>query len=240
MARLYLSAHEFIKQKPFKVYVPAFYHPHLPSDIKNPVAQRAVRPNSFRMTSTGRRNPALMRQTADASQMELASFSIEIMLDMFQKKIEFELADENDLPEILDGLDWYLKSLEPDVKLGSEHYIAYARLVISWRSEVYKHYYRYMKNNPTVLESLYPNNNKTQNLLHLMSIGGGIRKENLELDPLRAKARPPYDVDTVIPKEVVPDERDDFSMENSYGIGSVNPMTDTGKDFNFEDFLKKG
>lgn len=240
MPVLYLSAVEWIKKRNFDVAVPAFYHPYLPEEMKNPKAAPLTRPHRFGMTPMRRRELTPFRQIVDESQIQSASYSVEIMLDMFQKKIEFTIINDDDIPEIFDGLDRYLLSLKADVELGLEHAVAYAKLVIRWRAEVYKHYYRYMQLNPTAKEALYPNNNPTKNLLHLMSMASGVRKEQLELDPLKARARPPYDVEGSLPKEKVLDNQEDFEMGSSLGLSSGTILSDDGKDFNFDDFLKRG
>lgn len=237
MARYFLSAVEFIKNRNFEVLVPAFYHPHVPAEMLNSKPAPLERPNRFKPVATKRRLPVPFYQPIDPNQLQRASYSIEIMLDMFRKKVEFQIAHDEDIPEIFDGLDRYLLSLQQDVETGNERSIEYARLVIAWRGEVYKHYYRYMKTHPAALEKLYPNNNPTQNLLHLMS-STGIRKENLALDPLRAKAEPPYQVDAVTPKGPDEFQSEDSMIESSLGLSKNFNFNDDGKDFNFDDFLK--
>lgn len=240
MPVLYLSAVEWIKKRNFDVAVPAFYHPHLPEDMKNPKVAPLTRPHRFGMTPMKRRNPTPFRHVVDESQIQSASYSVEIMLDMFQKKIEFTIINDDDIPEIFDGLDRYLLSLKSDVEMGLEHAVVYAKLVISWRAEVYKHYYRYMQLNPTAKAALYPNNNPKDNLLNLMSMAGGIRGEKLELDPLRARAKPPYDLEKSQPKENPGGYREDLDMGSSLGLSAGTILSDDGKDFNFDDFLKRG
>lgn len=241
MAQYFLSAFEYIKTKVFDVWVPEFYHPHLPEHMLDPRPAPLERVNRFRAVTTKRRSPMPFRRIEDPHQMQKASYSIEIMLDMFRKKVEFELCNEEDIVEILDGLDRYLLSLENDVKLGEERAVEYAKLVINWREEVYKNYYRYMKLNPAALEKLYPNNNPTQNLLYLMSAVSGVKKENLELDPLRARAEPPYRVEKIIPQNNDGIKVGEMEFETSLGLSKASSLlNDDGKDFNFDDFLNRG
>lgn len=235
---IYLSAAEYIKKREFELSVPEFYHPHLPEDFRNPPAFKRQRPNPYQMTAVKRRHPSSFRHIVDPNQMQKASYSIEVMLDMFQKKIEFEVSNDEDFVEILDNIDRYLLTLQPEVQMGVEAVVAYARLMVSWRKEVYKHYYRYMKTHPAALEKLYPNNNTTQNLLHLFSIAGGIREGKGELDPLRAKAFPPYDIEEHQPKDKTAVD-DEMGIESSLGLSMSNMLTDDGKGFNFEDFVGK-
>lgn len=238
MAILYLSAVEYIKKRPFDVNAPAYYFPHLPEEMKNPTVAKIERPGPFRMTSMSRKNPLPFRQTPDPTQMQLCSYTIEVMIEMFQKQIEFEIVNEDDIPEIFDAVDRYLLSLREDVAIGVEHIIEYAKLVVRWRTELYKHYYRYMTNHPAALEALYPNNDRKKNLVSLMSIG--IRQENLDLDPLRSKAKPPYDIEEQQPKPTVIDGEDAFQMETSLGLSQNGFTVDDGSKFDFEDFLKRG
>ena len=170
MAQIYLSAVDYIKNKPFDVWVPAFYHPHIPQEMVHKNAAPLGRTNPYRWTDLNRRNMTPFYQPHDASQMQRASYPIEIMLDMFQKKIEFELGSEDDVPEIFDALDRYLLSLKDNVADGNEAVIEYARLVLRWRAEMYKHYFRYMQTHPAALANLHPNNNKEQSLVRRISV----------------------------------------------------------------------
>ena len=238
MAPLFLSVVEFIKNRNFEVIVPAFYHPHMPAEMVNPKPAPLEKVNRHRMVAVNRRHSAPFNPVEDPDRLQRASYSIEIMLDMFRKKIEFQIVNQDDIPEIFDGLDRYLLSIKTDVEMGNERSVEYARLVIAWREEVYKHYYRYMKEHPAAMEKLYPNNDPTKNLLHLMSLMGGVRKDIANLDPLRARAEPPYRVDAVLPVSKSGNTAEDF-MESSLGLsGGGMPLNDDGKGFDFEDFLK--
>lgn len=240
MALYYLSAVEFIKNRNFEVWVPAFYHPHMPEDMLNSKPQPVAKTNRWKMVTKNQRNPLPFQQHTDPNQMQRASYSIEIMLDMFRKKIEFQIALEDDIPEIFDGLDRYLMSIKPDVEVGVERTIEYAKLVLAWREEVYKHYYRYMQSNTNAMDRLYPNGSPTKNLVHLMSLVSGVRQETRNLDPLRARANPPYRIDAIVAP--LPGQRSDgtFELEDSLGISTSTLLNDDGRDFNFDDFLKQG
>ena len=240
MARFFFSAVEFIKERRFEVYVPAFYHPVLPQEMLNPKPAPLERPNPWKKVATRRRDPTPFRQLQDPNQLQRASYTIEIMLDMFRKKIEFIIANDDDIPEMFDGVDRYLESIKPDVSLGVERTVDYARLVVAWRGELYKHYYRYMKTHPTALDKLYPGEDKNKNIFALLSAVGTDADPALSIDPLLSKRNPPYDIDKTIPggdKQQTAQQR----VEDLLGISSNSgPVVDDGRDFNFEDFLRKG
>jgi hypothetical protein len=237
---LYLSPVEFIKNRPFELYVPAFFHPHIPDDMKNPTLAPMERVNRFRMVPVRRKNTTPFRHVFDPHQRQRAAYPIEVMLEMFQKQIEFEHVYDEDVVEVFEGIDRYLVSLRDDVIAGSEKVITYVRFLLRFREEVYKHYYRYMMSNPTSLASLYPNNDTKKNIFALLSALSGTSKETFNLDPLRAKGIPPLDLNALMPKEKTEDKADG-DLERSYGIGSGKAMVaDDSRDFNFEDFLKKG
>lgn len=234
---LYLSAVEFVKKRPFDVYVPAFYHPNMPDDLVNPSRAPLERVNRFKMVATKKRNPAPFYRPLDPHQLQRAAYTIENMLVMFNKQVEFELVNEEDVVEIFEGIDRYLETLREDIRAGSEPAVEYARLLIKWREEVYKHYYRYMMTHPTSLETLYPNNDKKQNIFALLSALNGTSQETLNLDPLRAKAKPPYEINDVKPGEKVTNS--DMDIESSLGLSKKGIMQDDGRDFNFDDFIKR-
>jgi len=237
MAKLYLSAVEFVKKREFEVFIPAYYDPNTPSEMINRTPRKLERPNSWKSVSTRRRDTTPFYQPLSHDQIVKSAFSLEGMLVMFHKQVEFELVYEEEIVEVFDGIDRYLVSLKVDVEMGSERVIDYVNLMLKWRAEVYKHYYRFMKMNPSALERLYPNNDPTQNLLYLMKMGGGLRSNEDELDPLRARAKPPYSVEAIVPKEAVEDVRIDIG--SSLGLSSDHVINDDGRDFNFDDFLKR-
>jgi hypothetical protein len=238
MQKIYLSALEFVQKRLFDMWVPAYYDPNLPEDMIATKPKPFEKTNRFRPVSKSRRDPSPFYKPYAPDQPQLSAFSIEGMVKMFYRKVEFELYKESDIVEIFDGLDRYLISLRQDVELGNERIIEYVRLCLELRKELYKHYYRYMELNPTAKEKLYPNNDPTKNIFHLMALAGGLREDHDALDPLRARSKPPYEVDTIKPVEDTSVDADTF-IESSYGLSKEGPMIDDGKDFNFDDFLKR-
>lgn len=234
----FISAVDYIKNRLFEVEVPAFYHPHMPEEMVNPPEYKKPKINRFRMTAVNPRPPILSRPVFDPNQLQRAKYSIEVMLDMFNKQIEFSLVQTFDVVEILENLDRYLLSLKADVDARDPKITEYAKLVIRYRAEVYKHYYRYMKLNPTALATLYPNNDPTKNIFSL--IGGlGTARDVANLDPLKAKAFPPYEIHDGSESEAEPSA--EMLMETSLGISKVNALlSDDGKNFSIDDFLKRG
>lgn len=236
MAIHYLSAVSFIKERQFKVRVPAFYFPIVPEGMMD-TPKPLERPNPFRKVSVVKHTPMWMRQVDDPHQLQEANFTTEILLDMFRKKIEFEFIEEGDVVELFEGIDRYLMSLKPDVELGNERIIEYAKLVIDFRERLYGLYYRYMKLNPAAFEKLYPNNDPQKNLMYLMMHGGGTNVVKEDLDPLLAKRNPPYKLDKIKPIVSDNETNPEVKIENFLGTSSV--LQDTNDDFNFDDFLKK-
>ena len=220
---IYISAYEYVTQRTFNVYAPAFYQPHLPKEMLNPIVKRREAPNRWK--------------PYDEKQMQRCSYTIEIMLDMFQKGIEFEIADENDIPEIFDNIDRFLMTLETDITLGEDWSTNYARLLVKWRAEVYKHYYRYMQMHPGVKDTLYPNNDQKKNLLSLLSMVSGTSSEQRNLDPLRARQFPPFDIDAIKPKPA--EEKEPTLLDSGLSLGADRYLSDNGRDFDFDDFLSR-
>lgn len=241
MAKYFLSAVEWIKERRFEVYAPAFYHPYMPKELVNPKPEPLVRATPWKRAAVFRRDTTPFRQLADPNQIQRASYTVEIMLDMFRKKIEFQIENDDDIVEILDGVDRYLVSIETDISLGNQVIVDYARLVIEWRKELYKHYFRYMNTNPTAKERLYPNQNSKQNVFYLMSQVGGVTNDLSGLDPLRKKAHPPFNLEEIIPKSMQDSKTTSQSLETEFGLSNDKQggFIDDGRDFNFDDFLKK-
>lgn len=231
---LYLDAEEFIRKREFVLNVPAFYHPNMPDELVNPKPPVREKVNRFYPVQTGKRNLAPFRQIVDPMQKQIAHYSVEVMIDMFQKKIEFEMIHDEDVVEILDGIDRYLVMIRPYIEDMIEDITVYAKKMIAFRSEVYKHYFRYMNLNPAALQSLYPNNDPKRNIFTLMSLG--VKKERLKLEPLKARAFPPYDLEDCKPKEAAVD--DNVIIESSLGISTAALLKDDGKDFDFHHFLQ--
>lgn len=240
MARYWLNAAAFIRKRNFDVWVPAYYHPHMPAELVNPKPAPREKVNRYRMVATKRRDPTPYRQHVDPNQIQKASYSIEIMLDMFRKKVEFELQNEYDVVEILDGLDRYLGTLRVDVEMGLTKAVEYAGWVIAWREQVYKHYYRYMMTHKDARDFLYPGNDPENNMLSLISMMAPsiTRYGETEVDPLKAKAHPPYRVEGLLPKEKNNNPDEMLLMESSLGLSRPS-ITDDGKDFDFDDFLAR-
>ena len=239
MGMYYLSPADYINKKPFEVQVPAFYKPYVSQEALDARPVPLERATIFKGADLRRRNPTPFYQPLDPNQLEHGAFPIALMLDMFQKKIEFHLSNFEDVVEILDGLDSYLMSIKHDVEMGSPEIIAYAKLVIAWRAEVYKHYYRYMKENPEALAKLYPNHDPNKNFLSLMASVSGTNKDMMELDPLRAKGHPPYQIADLLPKDKNYEEEMASRMEKDFGIASGNAGPNEGRDFDFDSFIKR-
>lgn len=237
----YARAIDHIKQRLFEVEVPAFYHPFMPAEIVNPqkpVKQKLV--PGVRV-KTGLNGMIVLPPVVDPNQLQRANYSIEVMLDMFNRKIEFGLVQTFDIVEILESLDRYLISIQHDVEAGNKKTIEYAKLVISWRAEVYKHYYRYMKLNPAAEARLYPNNDPNKNIFSIMAAIGGNSEDLGKMDPLKAKSFPPYAIDGI--KQNDKSESPAVIMETSYGLpqSAINKML-SGEDtkFDLNEFLKRG
>lgn len=239
MAFHYLSAAAFIKERQFRVRVPAFYFPLLPEGVIENKPQSLEKPNPFRKVSTVRHHPQYLRNMIDPDALQEANFTTEILLDMFRKKIDFEFIVEDDVVELFEGLDRYLISLKPDVETGNEHITNYARLVIDFRERLYGLYYRYMKLNPAAFEKLYPNNNPKENLMYLMMQGGGTNIKSGEWDPLLAKRNPPYTINKIKPVSNISQDTQEVKIESYLGPSSTNNFEDSNDDFNFDDFLKR-
>jgi hypothetical protein len=237
MAGLFLSAVDYIKNKLFDVYAPAYYHPYMPEELLNPKPTPIEKTNPWRMVSKSRRCPLPFYTPIDPNMMQKASYSIEIMLEMHAKKIPFELAVEDDIVEIFMNLDRYLLSLQADVEVGEPNIVAYAQLVISWRKEVYKHFYRYMKLHPAALEQFYPGGDKKKTLGYLMSITSGTKNVEEDLDPLLALSKPPYDISQT--KTGQTSVNAGIDLEGSFGLAGGDISQDDGRDINFDDFLKR-
>ena len=237
MAQYYLSAVEFIKERRFDVFVPAFYHANISEELLRPQNEPRQKINRFKMVSVSRRCPTPFYQPLDHTHMQCASYSTEDILKMFHKKVEFELRFEEDVVHIVDGIDRYLRSLKDNISAGDEHSIEYARLCVRFREEMYKHYYRYMQLNPAAKEKLYPNHSPTQNVFHLMGAVSG-REDRINLDPLRAKAEPPINIDKLLPQNKV-DADPEYDMQTSLGLSNENNFQDDIADFKLDDFLKR-
>jgi hypothetical protein len=215
---LYPSAAEFIRHRRFEVLAPSFYHPDESSSTLELTKKKPEKVNTLRFVDRGVRCSAPFRQGIDPDEMQFCSYTVEIMLDMFRKKTHFEIVRDTDLPEIFDNLDRYLLTLKPDCEQGVEDSINYARLVVSWREEVYKHYYRFMRMNPTAMEELYPRNDTVENIFTLMASVSGINYSEYKDDPLLSRRNPPFDINAVIPVDPVAATGGDFDIGSSLGL----------------------
>lgn len=201
MAMMFVRAIDFIKERRFEVLAPTFYHPNMSSDSLDLTPPKREKPNRFRFVPVNFLNPTPMRMDVDPDLMQNCAYPVETMLDMFQKNVPFQIVYDNDIPEIFDGLDRYLLTIQPEVESGIEYSIVVARLVIKWRAEVYKHYYRYMMLNPAAKDALYPKNNSVENIFTLLSKASGLNYDEFQHDPLKSRRNPPYDVDRIMPSK---------------------------------------
>lgn len=236
----YARAVDHIKKRLFEVEVPAFYHPNMPANIVNPPPRVREKLVPGKIRKTGLNGIIALPPTVDPHQLQRASYSIETMLDMFNRKIEFALIQTFDIVEVLESLDRYLLSIKHDVEAGNQQITDYAKLVVRWRGEVYKHYYRYMKLNPAALARLHANNDPNKNFFSLMSAITGNDENVKRMDPLRAMAYPPYPVGTETANAKT--ETPEVIMETSFGLpnSAVNKLlSGDGDKFDFDDFLNR-
>ena len=234
---IYLSAFEFIREREFDMITPAFYQPELPEEMTNPKPFQRQAPNPYKMTPMNAPPRPILKQFDDPYQPQHTKFSVEIMVDMHQKKIVFELVYEDDIVEIMDGIDRYLITLYPDVASGVNQSIEFAKMIVDLRQELYKIYYRYMQTHPAAKEALYPQNNPEENIFTALSMAG-LGSEFKNMDPLLAKAKPPFDIEKTKPVSV--GQVDDMGLSSLYGIPKAGVSADDGKDFSLDEFLKKG
>ena len=236
MSGLYISALDTIKHKTFHVAVPAYYKPFMTEEMKNPKPKPLEKVNTFRAVYTTQHNPDPYYKPIDHNQLEFGLFTIEIMVDMFKKKVEFQIIYPETVIEIFDTLDRYLITLEDDVRRGEENIITYARLVVGLREKLFVHYFRYMKTNPAALEKLYVNNDPKKGLDSVVN-GLGIRDNNkVEYDPLMAKKLPPFNIEAIRPKAV--NESNLSQFEKTLGLPTGKPSGDDISTFDFETFMR--
>lgn len=237
-AVFYLDPLEFIQKREFEMVVPAFYHPHMPREIIDPPKFRRQRPNLYTKVPTRSVSVGQFRHVEDPNRMQRTAHSIEVMVDMHLKKIEFELVDQTDVVYILDAIDRYWLSRTEYVRNNDQPTIEYLRKMGSFREKVYHHYYRYMKTHPDALDRLYPNDSATGNLLHIMSLTTGSTSEEhqFKLDPLRAKSKPPFEIEDLLPRTAVKEEDDYSGMAAGLGLSTGDLLKDDGK-FDFNSFL---
>lgn len=235
----YLRAIDHIRKKLYELEVPAYYHPHMPDEIMNPKKPVREKLAPGKKVKRGLQGVHMVRTLDDPHMVQRAAYSIETMIDMHRKKVEFAFARAFDAVDVFNALDRYLLSLQSDVESGNQAVREYAKLVIAFRADTYKLYYAYMKRNPAALETLYQNFSPDKNFFAIMSLISGGAEDVSQLDPLKAKAYPPYPIDDAKPKSDEPSVEESF--EASYGVSSAANkfLTDDGKSFNFEDFLNR-
>lgn len=227
MTTFYVRAADFMRQRKFEVLAPAYYHPYVSSESLIPQKKELEPINPHRLVPRTFLDPTPFRMDYDPDEEQRCLYTVQIMLDMFKKNVPFQILHDHDVVEIFDNLDRYLLTLENDVSQGIEESIEYARLVVKWRAEVYKHYFRFMKTNPVAMDELYPKNNSQDNIFTLMANVGGADKHLFSTDPLRARAQPPYDIDKTLPG-AVPSTSDSGVMDDVFGL-SINTMADKPK-----------
>lgn len=235
MAIHYLSSAEYFRKRTFDVLVPAYYHSHIPEEMKTGRREALARVNRFKMVSTRQREPTPFYQPRDPYSWQHAQYTLEIMVDMFYKKVVYQLTHDEDIVEILDEVDRYLITLQTDVETNNRTIVEYVKIVLQWREELYKHYYRYMRQHPEALARLYPNEDPTKNIFHLMSSIGLPKTKHQETDPLKRKAHPPYTLDELKP---LPGKTTE-AYEDLMGISMDNNPLAAEENFNFDDFLAK-
>ena len=237
MPRFYATPHDNVNYRLFPLWAPAFFDPDI--TVEDLIKKKTTRPvlNQYFMVSRQRAPERQRFQSTDPNEMQSASFSIWTMLKMHRYQVPFQLKNEADIVDILDGIDSYALSLKPDVVLGHETITAVVRLLFDWRVEVFKHYFRYIKTHPAALEQLYPNGTKDENIFAMLSDFSYKEEEKIALDPLRVRLKPPYDVDKTIPHSQRPVAEKTF--EEQLGInGQIVTPHDPFK-FDFDEFMKE-
>jgi hypothetical protein len=235
MVMYYVRAVDFIKEQRFEVRAPAFYHPNVSSQNAQLTPPKRQRANPFNFVAVNHLNPAPFRVNVDPDVFQNCSYTVEIMLDMFQKQIPFEVVEDKDIVHIFDGLDRYLLSIQPNVEAGDEHSTTYARLVVSWRDEVFKHYYRFLKLNPLAMDELYPNNNSVENIFTLMARINGLNYDQYKHDPLMMRKRPPYEIDKVAPLASTVGDKSNFEIREAFNLNGG--KGEDGVGFDVQGFL---
>lgn len=230
---IYPSALMFIQQRLFDVYVPAFYQPNLPEEFLNTEPFRREKANPHKRVAINALHPTPFITPDDPDQLSVAAFCLETLFDMHLKRIGFEFVNEDDIVEMFDGVDRYLLSLKPCIETNDSAAIEYAKIVLDFRKELYKLYFRYMKTHPAALEGLYPERNKDTNLMSLMAIVSGPNVPKA-YDPLQAKRHPPIK----LTEDGEPKPETKIEIEVSYGISQdLGHDVDDVSNFNLDGFL---
>ncbi len=238
MSHIFLDAADFIKNKNFEVLVPSYYKPYVTSEDITPKPLRRNKPDKLRMTPLFDYQPVVHYVHENPDHLEAGLFSIEIMMDMFERKVVFTIMNDKDTVDILDGIDRYMEAMYYDVSIGRDDVVNFIRKMVEFRNEIYKHYYRYMKMNPTAEERLHPNHSRTENVLSMINNLGLSSNQNYqETDPLKLRANPIYNVDDVIPKEIGKNSDNDF--HRTFGLPETKTTNDEIIGIDFSDFLKR-
>jgi hypothetical protein len=238
MAIHYFSAYEEFTQKRFEMFVPAYFEPNMPKEFSTPIRGRLPRPQQFKPVPTRRRDPTPFYQPEDPDQKQKANYPVEMMVEMFTKKVQFELLRDEDTVPVMSVVDRYLVSLQTDLEMGHEGIIAYVRLILPFRAALYKHYYRYMYNNPAARDGLYIGNDSNNTLASMLAIIGGAPSNIPETDPIKAMSFPPVDPDAASKKVDVTSDAGMASMESSFGLSMANVVhTNNMSDFDLDAFL---
>lgn len=234
---LYLNAEEQFKKEPYDVWVPAYYSPHMPRELIEPMIPKREKANPRYKTPINFRNPTPFRSLDEPNKLELAAFSLEIIVEMFTKQIEFTLMREDDVPKIMDALDRYLLHIENHVRQGVQEFVDYARLVIAFREAHYLHYFRFMKTHPAAERALHIGGDPSKNILYLLSVANRTKVESRSLDPLLARREPPYQIDRITPRSDAASSVDD--MDRFGGMAADDTPLGAVTKFDMDDFLKR-
>ncbi len=238
MGIFYVHPADFIRERRFEVLAPSYYHPHISSDVllggvEKPKQERV---NPYRFVTVGRQTPprpSMVLPGQHADQHQHCYYTAEIMVDMFRKRIPFDIVHDVDIVELMDGVDRYLVSLKADIQAEVVEAIEYTRLLLAWREQLYKHYFRYMKTHPTAMEELYPNFDKQNNIFSLLLAVGSLGIEETNLDPLKARQTPPVTLDIRASKTSTEITQTEAEQEITNPFASAH-----NEKFDLQDFLK--
>jgi hypothetical protein len=226
-----------LQKRMFKVFAPAFYHPYMPFEVMNPPKKPREKPNPYRKVATRPEPTMPMRHLHDPDQMQECFYPIEVMIDMYSKKINFELANEADVVTILDAMDRYLYSARPNISANDAQVIEFVTHILNFRKEIVKHFYRYMMTHPVAAAQYYPNQSKTQNIFHALTRIHVGTEEIQQLDPIRARMKAPYELSDFLVPEAAKDFSDLNSFEISMGIMKDTLSKDDDASLNLIDFI---
>ena len=121
MARIYLSATEFINNRPYDLRVPSYYDP---AQVENPIFIDED-PRSFVRTR----------------------LPIAHMVEMRATKVPFDIADDKDVLDILHHIDAYIEEVQHSAAI-SVPIKSYISKIILLRTDVYRIFLKCMKRHP--------------------------------------------------------------------------------------------